>query len=413
MLQVADRVMVSLWLLVLMSRGTPLYAALWTKSAPGGAGKENSARSPLTVAQCRATCLREFSEHLSTDSTCMLTSDCITCWQTCDVLQSGWSVWGSICSGKTICPAGCRAACHFLASSRGGTPAPQPVLETRAAARLETHGLQLQWPCSGRHPVVHVVLWRPRGRDQWAQLTQTADCWARLPSAGSARVLAVGPSGLQAVYTPVAASGAAPSDHGLAAEEGADAEAEDEAEGPGWKTRTVNGSQWSLRLTSVIHQGALVIAELSWRLPEKELQAARSDGGSPLYLVTWEVDGGGITGNLYTDSSCVTLSLSSDTVFHIQVELVTKRADKLVRSPPLVVDTGGGEDGTTLVLVAPAEHTGRALAGLQGWRDTMRFSLVLLLGLCLPAAFVATIICLHSYRRQRLAAQARDKLPLF
>lgn len=67
---------------------------------------------------------------------------------------------------------------------------------------------------------------------------------------------------------------------------------------------------WQLREDSLIHQKVLVIAELSW--------AQRGPAGG-VYLVTWEVDGGGLKGNLFTDSTHVTLSLWPDTVYHVQV----------------------------------------------------------------------------------------------
>lgn len=60
---------------------------------------------------------------------------------------------------------------------------------------------------------------------------------------------------------------------------------------------------------SLIHQKVLVIAEVAW-----EPRVPRG-----VYLVTWEVDGGGLKGNLFTDSTCVTLSLWPDTIYHIQV----------------------------------------------------------------------------------------------
>lgn len=70
---------------------------------------------------------------------------------------------------------------------------------------------------------------------------------------------------------------------------------------------------WNLREISLIHQKVLVIAEIAWdAVPAYVMQR-------PLYLVTWEVDGGGLKGNLFTDSTCVTLSLWPDTVYHIQV----------------------------------------------------------------------------------------------
>lgn len=70
-------------------------------------------------------------------------------------------------------------------------------------------------------------------------------------------------------------------------------------------------SGWRLREVSLIHQGVLVIAEIAWE-PQTALQAT-------VYLVTWEVDGGGLRGNLLTDSTTVTLSLWPDAVYRIQV----------------------------------------------------------------------------------------------
>lgn len=55
-----------------------------------------------------------------------------------------------------------------------------------------------------------------------------------------------------------------------------------------------------------------MIAEVAWN-PQTASSVA------PVYLVTWEVDGGGLRGNLFTDATAVTLSLWPDTVYHIQV----------------------------------------------------------------------------------------------
>lgn len=71
---------------------------------------------------------------------------------------------------------------------------------------------------------------------------------------------------------------------------------------------------WNLREISLIHQKVLVIAEIAWDAVTTYVVQQR-----PVYFVTWEVDGGGLKGNLFTDSTCVTLSLWPDTVYHIQV----------------------------------------------------------------------------------------------
>lgn len=70
---------------------------------------------------------------------------------------------------------------------------------------------------------------------------------------------------------------------------------------------------WNLREVSLIHQGVLVIAEVSWDPQTSE---------PSVYLVTWQLQGGGLKGSLLTDSTCVTLSLWPDTLYHIQVQYV-------------------------------------------------------------------------------------------
>ena len=80
------------------------------------------------------------------------------------------------------------------------------------------------------------------------------------------------------------------------------------------------GNTWELREVSLIHQKVLVIAEVAW-----EPRVTRG-----VYLVTWEVDGGGLKGNLFTDSTCVTLSLWPDTIYHIQVWRPVKHRNTFV-----------------------------------------------------------------------------------
>lgn len=66
-----------------------------------------------------------------------------------------------------------------------------------------------------------------------------------------------------------------------------------------------------LNINSALRQGSLVITDIAWD------QAITN--ASKQCLVTWEVSGGGLMGNLLTDSSTVELSLWSDTVYHVQV----------------------------------------------------------------------------------------------
>lgn len=142
-------------------------------------------------------------------------------------------------------------------------------------------------------PFVYVVM-RRAAEGPWRQIIQTQALATRVPPNNEGallRVLVVDPQGLVTIYSP------------------------DEM----WLARDTNSSshdehKWILKEISLIHQKVLVIGEIAW-----EPRIARG-----VYLVTWEVDGGGLKGNLFTDSTRVTLSLWPDTIYHIQVELVSR-----------------------------------------------------------------------------------------
>ncbi|XP_061395295.1 uncharacterized protein LOC133330911 [Musca vetustissima] len=86
-----------------------------------------------------------------------------------------------------------------------------------------------------------------------------------------------------------------------------------------------------LNINSALRQGSLVITDIAWD------QAITN--ASKQCLVTWEVSGGGLMGNLLTDSSTVELSLWSDTVYHVQVTCKHKETGGMRRSFKLIVDT--------------------------------------------------------------------------
>lgn len=70
-----------------------------------------------------------------------------------------------------------------------------------------------------------------------------------------------------------------------------------------------------LNVLSMVRDGALTSADITWK----------SSTGSPSQcLVTWEVYGGGIMGNLLTDTPEAELSLWSDSKYHIQVTCKNK-----------------------------------------------------------------------------------------
>lgn len=74
----------------------------------------------------------------------------------------------------------------------------------------------------------------------------------------------------------------------------------------------------------LIRHGSLVSAEVAWS------SAAASAGavGPSKCLVTWEVFGGGLMGNLLTESDNVQLSLWPDSKYKVQVTCKNKVSDE-------------------------------------------------------------------------------------
>lgn len=179
---------------------------------------------------------------------------------------------------------------------------------------------------------------------------QTAEERCFLPSgetpssaAGNLRVLAVGGRGLVALYRPeyedssnensIASDAMPDSDMVVETHASVNQPIDEFAPVPDITSEAdAISANWKLREVSLIHQKVLVIAEVAWGVQRT------SDGQASDYLVTWEVDGGGLKGHLYTDATSVTLSLWPDTVYHIQVDLVTSDSIQL-RSVPLTIDT--------------------------------------------------------------------------
>ncbi|KAL9873880.1 uncharacterized protein ACN427_012101 isoform 3-T3 [Glossina fuscipes fuscipes] len=104
-----------------------------------------------------------------------------------------------------------------------------------------------------------------------------------------------------------------------------------------------------LNINSALRQGSLVITDIAWD------QAITN--ASKQCLVTWEVSGGGLMGNLLTDSSTVELSLWSDTIYHVQVTCKHKDTGGMRRSYKLIVDTHKLGDSTATGMQAIALET--------------------------------------------------------
>lgn len=86
---------------------------------------------------------------------------------------------------------------------------------------------------------------------------------------------------------------------------------------------------WGLQAVSMVYENFLVVTEVSWAVPnglsnhEESVTRERSEDGIKNqkyhFLLTWEIFGGGLRGNLVTDSTSGTVSLWPDTAYFIQV----------------------------------------------------------------------------------------------
>nr|CAD7439233.1 unnamed protein product [Timema bartmani] len=231
---------------------------------------------------------------------------------------------------------GCQQACQFHhETSSQPVQQTQPVIHTRGEEVVKILGNGARWPrpptTNPSNPLVYVVMRKQDDESSsWRQVTQTVDLTARLPEEETdpdptnVRVLVVDPEGLVTIYSPVSSLSTPPIPHSVEILLGNEAVRKimgihrkkintevspTSAAKSSNKSRTAVSAPWELREVSLIHQKVLVIAEVAWTP-----QVSRG-----VYLVTWEVDGGGLKGNLFTDSTCVTLSLWPDTIYHIQV----------------------------------------------------------------------------------------------
>ncbi|XP_075154633.1 uncharacterized protein LOC142228170 isoform X2 [Haematobia irritans] len=116
-----------------------------------------------------------------------------------------------------------------------------------------------------------------------------------------------------------------------------------------------------LNINSALRQGSLVITDIAWD------QAITN--ASKQCLVTWEVSGGGLMGNLLTDSSTVELSLWSDTVYHVQVTCKHKETGGMRRSFKLIVDTHklGDSSATSMQAISmDSQFSNKHMPGVYG-----------------------------------------------
>ncbi|XP_037029389.1 uncharacterized protein LOC119069436 [Bradysia coprophila] len=91
-----------------------------------------------------------------------------------------------------------------------------------------------------------------------------------------------------------------------------------------------------VHIHSMIRDGSLTSADITWTSVNEPSQC----------LVTWEVSGGGLMGNLLTDTPDAQLSLWPDTKYRMQVTCKNKVTGTMSKSMPIIIDTS---DATKLM----------------------------------------------------------------
>lgn len=311
---------------------------------------------------------------------------------------------------------GCQEACRFHAEASTRAQQTQPVIHTKGEGVIRVVGALARWPrpssVSLTTPLVYVVM-RKSQSGPWRQIIQTLDLTTRVPlnsdQPGSMlRVLVVDPQGLVTIYSPDEAS--------VRENKKRKKTINTEIKATTSKSTLADAdAPWTLREVSLIHQKVLVIGEIAW-----EPKTTRG-----VYLVTWEVDGGGLKGNLFTDSTCVTLSLWPDTVYHIQVELVSRvpGVDNL-KSEMMDLDTGRAQKVSTesqedLNIIADENHErvdfnspllSVLVSAVKGEKAKQKWqNLELILG-CSAAILLFSIILAINFWRCRRRGSAIDNM---
>lgn len=108
---------------------------------------------------------------------------------------------------------------------------------------------------------------------------------------------------------------------------------------------------FELRILKAQRQESLVLTDIGW--DEMIANASRQ------CLITWEVSGGGLIGNLLTDTARAELSLWPDTVYNIQVKCKHKLTGVMRRSIKLNVDTSQLVGTTTTTTTTPSTPSGQ------------------------------------------------------
>ncbi|XP_050717243.1 uncharacterized protein LOC126998981 isoform X2 [Eriocheir sinensis] len=309
------------------------------------------------------------------------------------MLATNFPIWSLTCGQPDMCDEGCDASCDFHAAHPRKVV---PLSQHNSRLTLVFSGTAAQWSLSwGLHsPSEHVVfaLFTRSPGKAWELRHQTADFGASLDDLSSGsdmKLVAVAESGvLSVIITPYAPpahpKGVVKPALGMPLTQATRDRAESNDIDVG------DEGAWPLLHEAEVEASGLVAAKVWW----PPLSPRGAD-----YLVTWEVEGGGLKGHLYTDLPEVDLTLWPETVYQVQVEVMTGPVGHPLRSAHLTLDTHN------ITLAAHARKNNRLMPTLPlVHKAEPPMSLEMLLGA--GAGVLAALLLLVGlvWRRARAAA---------
>ncbi|CAL4155830.1 unnamed protein product, partial [Meganyctiphanes norvegica] len=280
------------------------------------------------------------------DASCHDNKECLVCWETCDLLASRFPIWGRVCHQSDLCSQGCQSSCDWDTLHNSSSV---PLSQHSSRLSLVFSGTKAQWTLTWTRdaPREHVVfaLFTRAKDNSWSLRLQTADLGTELldlPHGSEMKLVAIAESGVLSViitpYTPRSHVDAIVKPFGFVSNTKITL---DRAQDNEIYLDAVDA--WPLLHEAEVKDSGLVAAHVWW-------EPQNNRGGD--YLVTWEVEGGGLKGHLYTDLPEVDLTLWPETIYHVQVELMTGPSGQTLQSSQLTLDT----HNITLVMQAQAQH---------------------------------------------------------
>lgn len=126
------------------------------------------------------------------------------------------------------------------------------------------------------------------------------------------------------------------------------------------------------KIIQALSQASSLLGPESKTVTSSSSSSSGSSGDQTFHqcLVSWEISGGGLTGNLLTETAKVELSLWPNTKYHVHVTCRNKETDQLIRSAPLLIDTSDAlvvslHGTTTTSTTTTTTSTPRPLAAIN------------------------------------------------